>query len=81
MIKPNHPADEPAFYEIKVKGCLDGHRWADWFGGMSVTATEDGETVICGPVADQAALNGLLARLRDLALPLLSVNRKQGNGS
>jgi len=44
---------------------------------MSVTATEDGQTVICGPVADQAALNGLLARLRDLALPLLSVNRKQ----
>jgi hypothetical protein len=81
MIKPNKAADEPARYEIRVKGCLNGHHWSEWFGGMTVTATEDGETVICGPVADQAALNGLLARLRDLALPLLSVNRKQGDVS
>ena len=79
MIKHNDLAAEPAYYEIKVKGRLDGHSWAEWFGDMSVTATGDGETVICGPVVDQAALYGLLARLRDLALPLLSVNRKQGD--
>ena len=78
MIKHDDLADEPVYYEIKVKGRLDGHYWSEWFGGMSVTTTEDGETVICGPVADQAALNGVLARPRELALPLLSVNRIQG---
>ena len=76
MIKHSGSADEPTYYEIKVKGRLDGPTWSEWFRGMSVEATEDGETMIYGPVADQAALNGMLARLRDLALPLLSVNRK-----
>jgi hypothetical protein len=61
--------------EIRVRGHLEADYWATWFDGMTVTIEENGETVVRGPVADQAALYGLLARLRDLALPLLSVNR------
>jgi hypothetical protein len=63
----------PGRYEIHVDGALDDH-WADWFGGLQVT--RDGtETVISGLLADQPALHGLLARLRDLGLPLISVRR------
>lgn len=62
-------------YEIRVEGRLDSDRWSEWFEGMAVIAGTDGETVLLGPVADQAALYGLLARLRDLALTLLSVQR------
>jgi hypothetical protein len=65
---------QPAVYEIKVKGRLEGDIWSHWFDGMTVTPGEKGETVLTGLVVDQAALYGLLARLRDLALPLLSVN-------
>jgi hypothetical protein len=65
--------DEPGLYEIRIKGHLDD-RWADWFGGMTITLEEDGDTLLSGPVADQAALHGLLKRVRDLGLPLLSVN-------
>ena len=67
---PAHP-----IYEIRVKGHLDGDHWGAWFGGLSVCLDEGGETVLCGPVADQAALYGLLTRLRDLALPLISLRR------
>jgi hypothetical protein len=70
MVETPHP-----IYEIRVEGRLDGDHWEAWFGGMTVRAAEGGETVLCGPVADQAALYGLLSRLRDLALPLLSVRR------
>lgn len=59
-------------YEIRVRGRLDSDRWAEWFEGMLVTV-EGSETVFQGPLADQAALYGLLSRLRDLAVPLLSV--------
>jgi hypothetical protein len=62
-------------YEICIKGHLEAEYWAMWFDGMTVTTKENGETAISGPVADQASLYGLLAKLRDLALPLLSVNR------
>jgi hypothetical protein len=62
-------------YEIRARGHLEAEYWAMWFDGMTVTTEENGETVLRGPVADQAALYGLLAKLRDLALPLLSVNR------
>jgi hypothetical protein len=61
-------------YEIRLRGRLD-QRWASWFDGMTVTALDDGTTVLEGWVADQAALHGLLSRLRDLGLPLLSVAR------
>jgi hypothetical protein len=61
-------------YEIRVKGHLDP-RWAARFDGMTLTRDGDGTTVIDGPVVDQAALHGLLARVRDLGIPLLSVTR------
>jgi hypothetical protein len=62
----------PSWYEIHLQGRLDP-RWATSFDGMALTSGADGTTVIRGPVADQSSLHGLLARLRDLGLPLLSV--------
>ena len=59
--------------EIQVKGQIDEH-WSDWFDGLTITHTEQGETVLTGPVVDQPALHGLLAKLRDMALPIVSVN-------
>ena len=67
-------AGDADWYEIHLQGRLDP-RWATWFDGMTVTTDADGTTLIRGPVADQAALHGLLARLRDLGLPLLSVTQ------
>ena len=64
---------DPGRYEIRVKGHLD-NRWAAWFDGMTLTRSSDGTTIIHGPVADQAALHGLLQKTRDLGLPLISVN-------
>jgi hypothetical protein len=66
------PAEPPVHYEIRVKGVLDS-RWTAWFEDLQVTSDEPGQTVIAGPVADQAALHGLLIKIRDLGLPLLSV--------
>jgi hypothetical protein len=63
----------PGWYEIRLKGHLDS-RWAAWFDGLAITRGNDGTTVIHGPVADQAALHGLLQKTRDLGLPLISVN-------
>ena len=63
---------EPGWYEIRLQGRLD-ERWASWFDGMSIEPGPDGTTVLRGPVVDQAALHGLLARLRDLGLPLVSI--------
>ncbi|TFG64233.1 MAG: hypothetical protein E4H36_03545 [Spirochaetales bacterium] len=60
-------------YEIRVKGHLDG-RWAEWFGGMTITLADNGDTILTGPIADQAALHGMLKKVRDLGIPLLSVN-------
>ena len=65
--------DSPGRYEIRLKGHLGG-RWAAWFDGLALTHGSDGTTIIYGPVADQAALYGLLQKARDLGLPLLSVN-------
>ena len=65
---------QPGWYEIRLRGHLDA-RWAAWFDGMTLTREGDGTTCIHGPVADQAALHGLLRRVRDLGLPLLSVTR------
>jgi hypothetical protein len=67
-------SQQPGWYEIHLKGHLDA-RWATWFDGMTLTREGDGTTRIRGPVADQAALHGLLRRVRDLGLPLLSVTR------
>jgi hypothetical protein len=65
-------------YQIRIKGHL-GRQWADWFEGLIITLEEDGDTILTGPVIDQAALHGLLKKVRDLGLPLLSVN-SLGNG-
>lgn len=61
-------------YEIRIRGYLDA-RWGDRFEGMTITLEEDGNTLLSGPVADQAALHGLLKKVRDLGMPLLSVNQ------
>jgi hypothetical protein len=60
-------------FEIRLEGQLDAH-WSDWFGGMSLTLKNDGTTVLRGPVADQTALQGLLRRVGDLGMTLISVN-------
>jgi hypothetical protein len=66
-----HPGD---WYEIRIQGRLD-HRWSTWLDDLDLSHTDDGTTVLRGPVADQAALHGLLHKLRDLGLPLLSVTQ------
>ena len=67
------PVDQAPLYEIRLKGHL-GREWTDWFGGMAVDLTEEGDTLLTGPVADQAALHGLLKKARNLGLPLISIN-------
>ena len=62
-------------YRIRVRGRLDD-RWSDSLGGLAIQRQDDGTTVLVGPIVDQAALHGVLARIRDLGLPLLSVNRE-----
>ena len=74
---------EHCLYEIRIKGHLDA-RWADRFEGMSFTHESDGTTILYGPVVDQAELHGLLRKVRDLGLPLVSViqvDPRQANGS
>ena len=71
---PKPDSDRPLVYEIKVEGHLDA-QWKDWFDGMTMTLDENGETVLTGPVTDQSALHGLLKKVRDLGMPLISVNR------
>ena len=61
-------------YQIRLQGHLGG-QWTDWFGGLTITLEENGDTLLTGPVVDQAALYGLLRKVRDLGMPLLSVNR------
>ena len=67
-------ANEAGRYEIRIKGHLDA-RWAAWFDGLDLTNSSDGTTVIHGVVADQSALHGLLQKVRDVGLPLMSVTQ------
>jgi hypothetical protein len=76
IFNPETGPYQPAIYQIRLKGQLD-ERWTDWFGGMAVALTEDGDTLLTGPVADQAALHGLLRKVRDVGIPLVSVNELQ----
>jgi hypothetical protein len=72
----NHLTDQdrPTVYQIRVKGHL-GMRWDDWFDRMTLTTEANGDTLLTGPVVDQAALHGLLKKVRDLGLPLLAIVR------
>lgn len=64
---------EPGLYEIRIKGHLDD-QWSDWFGGLTITLEDNGDTLLTGLVVDQAALHGLLKKVRDLGMPLVSVS-------
>jgi hypothetical protein len=66
--------DTPSIYEIRIKGHL-AERWSDWFEGLSIHQDPDGETILTGPLADQSALFGVLTRIHDLNLILVSVSR------
>jgi hypothetical protein len=65
---------EPELYEIRIEGHLDD-RWTAWFGGLTLTREDNGETLLTGQVVDRAALHGLLRKVRDVGMPLLSVTR------
>jgi len=65
--------DQPIVYQIRLRGHLDD-QWTDWFGGLTITLEENGDTLLTGPVVDQAALFGLLKKVRDLGLPLVSID-------
>ena len=73
-LDPKTDPSQPMVYQIRIKGHL-GHQWTDWFGGLTITLEDNGDTLLTGPVVDQAALHGLLKKVRDLGMPLLSVNR------
>ena len=73
-LSPESRIDQPMVYQIRIKGHL-GPQWTYWFEGLTITLEEDGDTLLTGPVVDQAALHGLLKKVRDLGMPLLSVNR------
>ena len=75
---PAHDADQPRVYQIRIRGHLSPQR-ADWFEGLTITLEDDGSTLLTGTVIDQAALHGLLKKVRDLATPLLSVNYVEPN--
>ena len=65
-------------YEIRVQGRL-GQEWSDWFEGLAINQQPNGDSILAGPVSDQAALHGILIRIRDLGLPLLSVRRVEAD--
>ena len=73
-INPIIAPSQSVVYQIRINGHL-GHQWTDWFDGLTITLEDNGDTLLTGPVLDQAALHGLLKRVRDLGMPLLSVDR------
>ena len=73
-LNPTPDPSQPVIYEIRIKGHLD-IQWTDWFEGLIIKLEDTGEMLLTGPVVDQAALFGLLKKVRDLGMPLVSVNR------
>ena len=73
-LEPKTTPSQTVVYQIRLKGHLDS-QWADWFEGLTITLEEDVNTLLSGPVVDQAALHGLLKKVRDLGLTLVSVNQ------
>ncbi len=74
------PTENTAYYEIRLKGQLNA-RWTDWFDPMTITLDNNGDTLLSGPVVDQAALHGLLKKVRDVGMTLLSVNSVKPEGT
>jgi len=72
-LEPKPTPDHPAIYQIRLKGQLDS-QWTDWFEGLTITLEDNGDTLLTGLVIDQAALHGLLKRVRNLGMPLVSVS-------
>ncbi len=72
-LKPKTDPNQAIVYQIRIKGHL-GREWTDWFGDLTITLEDNGNTLLTGPVIDQAALHGLLRKVRDLGMPLVSVN-------
>jgi hypothetical protein len=73
-LNPARDPGQPTIYQIRIEGHL-GPQWTDWFGGLTITLEEGGDTLLTGQVADQAALHGLLRKVRDLGMPLISAIR------
>jgi hypothetical protein len=70
--------DKPGVYQVRIGGTLN-ERWSDWFGDFTIVPQADGETLLTGPVTDQLALHGILSTIRDLGLPLLSVQQVEAS--
>jgi len=73
-LNPKGDLDESAIYQIRIRGHL-GRQWTDWFGGLIITLEDNGDMLLTGAVVDQAALHGLLKKVRDLGMPLISIKR------
>ena len=74
QLDPKPDPGQSMVYQIRIEGHL-GRQWTDWFGGLIITLEDNGDTLLTGPVVDQAALHGLLKKVRDLGMLLISVNR------
>ena len=80
IVEADAEADQPTIYEIRLKGHLDG-QWTEWFGGLAITPEGNRDTLLSGPIVDQAALHGVLRRVRDLGMPLLSITPRDHQSS
>ena len=76
-LDPKTDPGQPTVYQIKIKGHV-GREWTGWFEGLTITLEDNGDTLLTGPVVDQAALHGLIKKVRNLGMPLISVNPVKG---
>jgi hypothetical protein len=74
QLNPKADPNKPMIYRIRLTGHL-GREWTDWFEGLAITLEDNGDTLLTGPIVDQAALHGLLKKVRDLGMPLVSIKR------